>query len=66
MLTADQLDALTDPILELYERYQQSVINDISRRLAGLDFARPTAAWQMQRATESGKVSRTFSTSWKS
>jgi hypothetical protein len=56
MLTAEQLDALTDPILDLYERYTQSVINDIARRLAGLEYARPTAAWQMQRLTESGKV----------
>lgn len=36
MLTADQLDALVDPIIDLYEIYQQSVINDIARRLAGL------------------------------
>jgi hypothetical protein len=42
--------------MELYERYTQSVINDIARRLAGLDFAKPTAAWQMQRLSESGKV----------
>jgi hypothetical protein len=36
----------------------QSVINDIARRLAtsAPDMARPTAAWQMQRLTESGKV----------
>ena len=56
MLTSDQLDVLTDPIIDLYERYMQSVIDDIARRLAGLDYARPTAAWQMQRLTESGKL----------
>lgn len=56
MLTFDQLDALTDPILELYERYIQSVLNDIARRLAGLDFAASTAAWQMQRLIESGRT----------
>lgn len=56
MLTSDQFDTLVDPVLELYERYSQLVINDIARRLAGLDFARPTAAWQMQRLSESGKV----------
>lgn len=56
MLTSDQLDALVEPVLALYEDYQQSVIRDIARRLAGLDYARPTAAWQMQRLSESGKV----------
>lgn len=41
--------------MELYERYSQSVINDIARRLAKMDMT-STAAWQMQRLTESGKV----------
>jgi hypothetical protein len=52
MLTADRLDALTDSISAIYEEYQQSVINDISRRLGKLKF--DSAAWQMQRLTESG------------
>lgn len=56
MLTPGYLDALPDQILDLYEEYQQSVLDDIARRLAGLDFARPTAAWQMQRLTESGMI----------
>ena len=56
MLTADQLDSLVDPITELYERYQVSVIQDIARRLAGLDYATSSAAWQMQRLTELGAV----------
>lgn len=56
MLTADQLDALTGPITDLYEQYNQSVINDISRRLAKMGKVTDTAAWQMQRLTESGRV----------
>jgi hypothetical protein len=56
MLTADQLDALTEEIVDLYEKYQVSVLRDIARRLAGLDYATETAAWQVQRLTESGKV----------
>lgn len=56
MLAPTVLDALPEPILALYEEYAQTVLNDIARRLAGLDYARPTAAWQMQRLTESGKV----------
>ncbi len=56
MVDFDQLNTLIYPIVELYERYIQSVINDIARRLAGLDIAHATAAWQMQRLTESGLV----------
>lgn len=59
MLTADYLDYAPHEIVELYRAYEQSVINDIARRLAGLDFASPTAAWQMQRLTESGLVYET-------
>lgn len=55
MLTASQFDALVDPIVSLYQDYTDSVIRDIARRLAGMDMT-ATAAWQMQRLTESGKV----------
>ena len=55
MITFDQLDTLVDPILELYERYSQSVLNDIARRLGGMKVTSSTA-WQMQRLTESGLV----------
>lgn len=56
MLTANQFDGLTADILELYDRYQQSVINDIARRIAGLDYATSSAAWQMQRLNHSGAL----------
>lgn len=56
MLTARQLDLLPESVLDLYRRYEQSVLDDIARRLAGLDFARPTAAWQAQRLSESGAL----------
>jgi|ERR1035437_627754 hypothetical protein len=55
MLTATAFDQIATPITDLYEQYNQSVINDIARRLAKLDMTN-TAAWQMQRLTESGKV----------
>jgi hypothetical protein len=54
MLTADYLDVLPGPILELYERYTNSIIRDIARRLMGLSIQ--SAAWQMQRLTESGAI----------
>ena len=56
MLSADYLDIAPDAIIALFQEYEQSVINDIARRLAGMDIASPTAAWQMQRLTESGLV----------
>lgn len=56
MLTAAQLDRLPQRILTLYSDYEQSVIEDIARRLARLDYASPSAAWQMQRLTESGRL----------
>ena len=59
MLSADYLDIAPEAIIALFQEYEQSVINDIARRLAGLDFASPTAAWQMQRLTESGLVYET-------
>jgi hypothetical protein len=54
MLTSDQLDALTGPIVSLYQDYEDSVIMDIARRLGKMSLA--SAAWQMQRLTESGMV----------
>lgn len=52
MLTADYLDVLPDAMVRLYSDYETSVIKDIARRLAKLDFA--TAAWQVQRLSEAG------------
>ncbi|PIP47776.1 MAG: hypothetical protein COX14_05195 [Chloroflexi bacterium CG23_combo_of_CG06-09_8_20_14_all_45_10] len=52
VLTAAAFDELSIPITDLYCLYEQSVINDIARRLAKLKFE--SAAWQMQRLVESG------------
>lgn len=54
MLTADQFDILADQITSLYTEYELSVIADIARRLGNLNYA--SAAWQVQRLTESGAV----------
>ena len=54
MLTSDQFDAFVDPVMRLYNDYETSVIEDIARRLKNLDFA--SAAWQVQRLTESGAL----------
>jgi hypothetical protein len=55
VLTASQFDQISVPITDLYELYMQSVINDIARRLSKLDMS-ASAAWQLQRLIESGKV----------
>lgn len=52
MLDADYLDVLPDSMVELYTRYEASVIRDIAKRLARLKFGE--AAWQVQRLAESG------------
>ena len=54
MLTSDQFDALTEPILSIYSEYETSVIVDIARRLKNLDLS--SAGWQAQRLTESGAL----------
>jgi len=55
LLAFDELDTLTEPILELYEVYIQSVLNEIARRLRGMKLTSSTA-WMMQRLTESGLI----------
>ena len=49
-LTAQQLDELTEPLEVLFERFYQSVIEDMARRLARIDMSNATAyqAWRMR------------------
>jgi hypothetical protein len=55
MLTAEQLDSFPDELITLFDSYQQSVLNDIARRLLKIDMT-STAAWQMQRLLNAGAV----------
>ena len=55
MLEFDDLDVLSGPIIELYEQYTQSVLNEIARRLKTQILSGKTA-WMMQRLTESGLI----------
>lgn len=55
MLTAEQLDSFPDELITLFDSYQQSVLNDIARRLLNTDMT-STAAWQMQRLLNAGAV----------
>lgn len=62
MLSSDYLDVLPDSILDLFYQFEEEVIKDIARRLGKLDFSsiKPSdiasAAWQMQRLSESGAL----------
>lgn len=56
MLTADYLDGVPERILALYREYEDSVIQDIARRIAKLGKITNASAWQVQRLTESGAL----------
>ena len=56
MLLASQFDLLVEPIVSLFQEYEETVILDIVRRLAGMDYATSMAAWQVQRLSESGSL----------
>ena len=54
MLTAADFDELSVPFMEIYNEYQTSVIVDIARRLANLNYA--SAAWQVTRLIQAGQL----------
>lgn len=54
MLTADQFDVLANPIVDLYAELEQTIINDMARRIANLSYS--SAAWQLNRLQESGAL----------
>lgn len=56
MLTAAQFDSIATPVVDFYEEFSQSVINDIARRLIKMGNVTATAALQTQRLIESGQV----------
>ena len=56
MLAAAQFDALSVPITDLFAEFEQSVLEDIARRIKKMGEPTATAAWQMQRMIESGAV----------
>ncbi|HOJ02091.1 MAG TPA: hypothetical protein PLL88_10780 [Anaerolineaceae bacterium] len=56
MLTSDQLDVLMEPIINLYQEFEERAIIDIVRRLIKMNFDSPSAAWMVQRLSESGML----------
>lgn len=56
MIPFDELDALITPAVELYRDLEEWIIRDIARRLRAQFF--PSAAWQVNRLIEGGKLYR--------
>lgn len=54
MLSPEFYDTISKPLVELYERFETSVIEDIARHLSKMDYA--SAAWQVQRLNESAML----------
>ena len=54
MLPPDYLEHIADDILNLYTQLDQSIVRDIVRRLIKTGRVTDTAAWQIQKAQESG------------
>lgn len=55
MLTPEQLTALADALLPVYERYQTSLIDDMARRIARIGVT-DASTWQMAKYQEAGGV----------
>src|SRR5690606_33289674 len=53
MLTPSQFDAIAGPVVELYVKFAQTIINEMARKLGTMELS-STTAWQMQRLIESG------------
>lgn len=56
MLTPEYLDGLTDDILAMYDALNESIIEDVSRRIVKTGMVTETAAWQMKQAQEMGTL----------
>lgn len=56
MLSVAQFDELSTPITNLYAEFEQAILEDIARRIIKMGNPTATAAWQVQRLSESGSV----------
>lgn len=56
MLSSDYLFTLTDEISQMYEELNTSVINDMARRIAKMDYTSPSTIFQAERAAEIGAL----------
>ena len=56
MLGLADFDEILLPIEAIYDKFAESILSDIARRLLKAGKITSTAAWQSQRVIESGKV----------
>lgn len=56
MLTPEYLDQVADGILGMYDALNESIIEDIARRIAKTGMITETAAWQAKQAQEMGAL----------
>jgi len=56
MLSSDYLFTMTDNISDMYEELNNSIIEDIARRISSMDMLSESTVWQAQRVRESGAL----------
>lgn len=56
MLTPSQYDHLCDQLAELYAQLDESIIEDMTRRMMRMDYASDATKWQVQQLQESGML----------
>lgn len=56
MLSSDYLFTLTDEISNMYEELNTSIINDMARRIAKMNYASESSIFQAERAIETGAL----------
>ncbi len=56
MLTPEYLDQMTDDILAMYDALNESIVEDIARRIVKADLMTETAAWQAKQLQAMGML----------
>lgn len=52
MLTPKYLEALPQPMIQLYSRLENEIIEDVAKRISKANFLTPTAEWRMYKAEQ--------------
>lgn len=60
MLTPEELGALPNSVIEIYQELEDFIIKDIARRINKAGKITDTAKWQLERATEFGMAKETI------
>lgn len=52
MLTPKYLEALPQPMIQLYSRLENEILEDIAKRITAADYLTPTAEWRLYKAEQ--------------